>query len=322
MAKDKTLAVNTENIGVDYLLKKHSDIIAYASTPRPHQFISMGPLSVNLLLGNPLGIEAGRLVQITGKPSHGKTTLAYDMCAQYLTAHPTEYAMFLDFERTFDMAYAAACGVPVDRLLVVRANYAEEGIHILEEALRKDAVRFAVFDSVPAAMPKDELEKDFTDRPKMASSATVVTRFCQRVTGLLENKNAIVVLVNQMRKNFSTLSREEELPFGGVALQYFSSLIINVYRVKREEDRIHVQATIAKSKVSRPQGKVEFHIVFGRGIDHAVDILTLAEERDIIRKSGAWFAYKDHKAQGLENAALTFPIDEIRLAVLEHEEVI
>lgn len=304
-------------MSIELLLKKYKDVVATASTARDHQRISMGPLSVNLLLGHPEGVQAGRIVQVTGKPSHGKTTLVLDQCAQYLQARPDQFAMFVDFERTFDSVYAAACGVPLDRLIVVRADFAEQGIQILEEAIDKDYIKLAIFDSVPAAMPRDEFDKTFIDRQKMASSAGIVTRFCQRVVGLLDNKDAMVVFVNQMRKNFSTMSPEEEIPFGGLALQYASSAIIHVQRIKQEEDRARIRAVIKKSKISNPLGKAEFDIVYGHGIDHGGDILTLAEELGIVVKSGSWYSYGDLKAQGSEKAASLFPLDEIRQRVVE-----
>jgi recombination protein RecA len=309
-------------MSLEAIMKKYKDIITSASTPRAHQFISMGPLSVNLLLGNPLGVQSGRIIQVTGKPSHGKTTLVLDICAQYLNAHQDRRAMFVDFERTFDPAYAAACGIPLDRLLIVRPNFAEEGMTVLEEAIEKDVVQLAIVDSVPAALPRDELDKDFGDRQKMASSASIITRFCQRAVGLLDNKDATVILVNQLRKNFSTLSREEEIPFGGMALQYASSVIINVYRIGAEDDRARIQATIKKSKVSNPLGKAEFTIRYGTGIDHALDILDLALERDIVRKSGSWYSYDEVKAQGADRASELFPMAAIRQQIIESESVV
>jgi recombination protein RecA len=302
---------------METLLKKYRDIISVASTPHEHQRVSMGPLSLNLLLGHPDGIEAGRIVQVTGKPSHGKTTLVLDMCAQYLNTHPDQSALFLDFERTFDGPYAAACGVPVDRLLVLKANYAEEGLRILEEAIEQGIIQFAVVDSVPAALPKDELDKDFGDRQKMAGSAGIITRFCQRSVGLLDNKSATVVLVNQMRKNFSLMSHEDEIPFGGLALQYASSVIINVYRKKAEDGLIQIEATIKKSKVSAPLGRAIFTLRYGSGIDHALDVVDVAVDHDLVEKNGAWYTYKDKKVQGTERASREFPISEIRERIIK-----
>lgn len=306
------------SLKAEILLKKYRDTVSLATVPRPHQSISLGPLSVNLMFGRTDGIISGRIVQIIGKPQHGKTTLALDILAQYLNQHPERYAMYLDFERTFDDSYAHSCGIPLERLYVVRADYAEIGLQILEESIAGDLIQLAVLDSVPFALPKDEVDKDFSDRPKMASSATIITRFCQRVVPLLDNKDTTLVLINQYRKNFSTMSREEEIPFGGMALQYASSVIIKTALVKTEEDRITVQATVRKSKVSGPFKKTEFYINFGRGIDHNTDVLALAEELDIVVKKGSWYKYGEMSVQGAASAVEIFPMDEIKNAVLEN----
>lgn len=305
---------------IETLLKKYQDYAQLASEVREKPLLSFGPLSLNLLLGSPDGIPSGRIVQITGKPSHGKTTLALDIVRQFLLRHPDELALYVDFERTLDSVYAEACGVPLNRMVAIRADYAEQGIEIVEEFVN-NGVRLVVIDSVPAALPKDELDKDFTDRPKMASSAAIITRMCQRNIGLIDNKNATLVLINQMRKNFSTMSREEEIPFGGMALQYASSVIVHVQKVETKEDTISVRATVKKSKVARPAGKADFVVRYGKGIDHALDVLRLGVEYDVVDKSGAWFKYTDdngmlHRGQGEENAAKTLPMHEIAQKVV------
>lgn len=303
-------------MSIDALKKKYKDVVRSARDVRDHRYISMGPLSLNIALGDVNGVRAGRIVQIVGKESSGKSTLALDIIAQYQAGYD-ETVLYLDYERTFDAEYADACGVDLDRLLLLTPNSAEEGADLVEEFLQTGEVHLIVLDSIPAAIPKSEHDKSMIDSPKMASSAGFITRFCQRITYQLDNYDAMFIVINQLRLNFSTMSPEKHIPFGGMSLQYATSVRIDLERIKNEENQQTIRAFVRKSKVGSPRGMTEFKIIYGEGIDHAGDAIELAVEHGIVEKAGAWYKFGDQKCQGLQNAKSTFDIQDIRVAVLQ-----
>lgn len=303
-------------MSLDALLKKYKNAIDLASVPRPKTFISLGPLSLNIAIGDTRGVETGRIVQIVGKQSSGKSTLALDIIAQHQEATGLP-VLYVDFERSLDPDYARACGVDLERLYQVRADTTEEGLDAALDFIKSGSVKLIIIDSIAAAMPSSEEEKDMKDSPKMASNAGLITRFCNKVVPLLDNNDVLLVVLNQLRKNFSTLSPETEIPFGGMSLQYATAVMIRMAAIKNEERTMTAQTIIRKNKVGAPQARTEFKIVYGRGIDHAADIVELAIERNIVNKSGAWFTFGEYKAQGMEKAKVEFPIQQIRQLILE-----
>lgn len=301
----------------DSLLSKYKNIISTASQKREKTRFKIGPLSLNLVLDGPDGVEGGKLIEIIGHASTGKSTLALDTIATYQREHD-KTVLYVDFERSFDADYALACGVDLDRLLIVRADTTEEGLNILEDAIRNHDIKLTVLDSIAMAQPSSELEKDFSDSPKMASNAGLLTRFSYRIIPILDNNDALCLLLNQWRSNFNSLSPVKDVPYGPKAIGYAASAIIALAKIKTEDDQQIVRATIQKNKLNSPQANTEFIITYGSGIDHAKDLLTLALNNGIITKAGSWYQYGESKVQGLDNAASTFPLDEIREKVL-HE---
>lgn len=312
------MAGKSKSSSVKYggVLAKYAEFLTMASEVQDKPKIKIGPLSLNSVLGSPDGVPMGKLIQFVGRQSSGKSTLALDTIATYQRDNE-EVVLYIDFERSFDPDYAAACGVDLNRLIKAHPDTTEQGMNIIQAALEEDITRLVIIDSVPAAMPASEVDKTYEDNARMSGTASIVTRFCQRSVGLIDNKNATIILINQFRKSMSTLSREDEVPAGGLALAYASSVIIYLTKIKTEENRQTVQALVRKNKVSRPQGRVEFFIDYGIGINHGADILTLAQQYGIIEKSGAWYAYNEYKAQGLEKAILVFPLGEIKSLVIE-----
>lgn len=298
------------------LLKKYSQFVQPATRQREHRLLSLGPLSLNLTVGHPHGVPAGSIIQVVGQPSHGKTTLVLDICAAYHQRYPEDFVLFVDFERTLDVSYARVCGVDIDRLLVARPDTAELGMKIIEDLIRDGGIRLVVVDSVPLALPSNELERDFTDPQKVASAAQIITRFCTRNVGLLDTKDATVILINQFRKNLSGYGGND-VPFGGMALQYASSIILQVKRTETKPNGFTMEVTVAKSKVGTPKGRAVLFLEYGQGIDHDLDILTLAVEYGIVSRRGAWYEYTTYKAQGIEQTLQTFPLEEIRERIIE-----
>lgn len=306
-------------MGLEALLKKYKEAIALASQERPRDYFSLGPLSLNLAIGTPNGVPGGKMVQIVGRQSSGKSTLALDIIAQYQKKFE-QPAVYIDFERSFDPRYATACGIDLRQLYIVRADTTEQGFNICEEAIDHDDTRLVVIDSVAAARPSSELNKDYEDNAKMASNAGILTRFCNRITPLLDNRGALIVALNQYRKNFSQMSPETEIPFGGMALAYSTQVLIALARIKTEAEVQTTQAIIKKNKTNAPQGRAEFKIIYGEGINHNQDVVDLAATLGIVEKSGAWFKYDKYKAQGAENAGKELPIEEIRQRIIAQAE--
>jgi recombination protein RecA len=297
------------------LLKKYKDFVSLGSKERIRPYFSLGPLSLNLAVGDSRGVPAGRVVQIVGKQSSGKSTLALDVIREYQINNTTP-VLYIDFERSFDQRYSANIGVDLDQLYHVRADTTEQGLNIMEDAIRDADVKLIVIDSIAQALPASELTKDYEDSQKMASSANIITRCMPRIVPILDNYDALLIAVNQLRKNFSTLSPETEIPFGGMSLQYATSLTLHVTKTSTKETFQTTQVIVKKNKTNAPQGRCEFTIQYGIGIRHDLDIINLAIERGLVNKSGAWLSYDAIKSQGLERAATEFPLEEIKQRIL------
>lgn len=307
----------TKNL--EALLKKYKGAVQLASEERPKTRISLGPLSLNLAVGHPLGVQAGRIVQIAGRYSSGKSTLALDIVAQYQKSLNIP-AAYVDFERAFDKDYAHNIGVDLSNLHMVRTDSVEEGLNIVESLIKTNEVKLIVIDSIAAAKPASENEKDYDDAQKMANSAAVITRFCYRVIPLLDNHDVLLLVLNQLRSNFNTMSPEKEIPFGAKALGYNTSVLIQTVAVSNGEDESEIQATIKKNRTGPPRRAIRFNINYGIGIDHDKDIIDLAVEHGLVEKSGSsWWKYNGVSLQGMDKAKTQFPIDELRAKIIEME---
>lgn len=303
----------------EQLLKKYKEFISLGSRERIRPYYSLGPLSLNLAAGDNRGVIGGRVVQIVGKQSSGKSTLALDIIRQYQILPDSVPVLYVDFERSFDQKYAKNIGVNLDLLYHVRPDTTEQGFNIVEYAVKESGIKLVVIDSIAQAMPSSELGKDYEDSPKMASNAGLITRLMNRMVPILDNNDALLVAINQLRKNFSTLSQETEIPFGGMNLQFAIAMTLHVAKTSTKETFQTSQVIIKKNKTNAPQGRCEFTIQYGVGIRHDLDLLNLAIERGLVSKNGAWLSYHDIKTQGLEKAATEFPLEEIRQRILGHE---
>lgn len=297
-----------KNGDMDKIIKKYKDVI---NAKQERDFISLGPLSVNLSVGNIKGIPSGRIVQIVGRESSGKTTLALDIVAQYQKQFSDRFVVWVDYERSWDENYAKACGVDIDRVYRLTPDDAEEGYSIVLESIKSGGIKLVVVDSIPTSIPSAETTKSLTDNAKMAGSASIITRFCQHVVPILDNYNATLIAINQYRKNFSTLSPIEEVPFGGMALQYATSVMIALARTKTEADKQRVQSIIKKNKTAKPQARAEFSIEYGQGINHAACAIEMAKELGIVELRGSWYVYRETRAQGLNGAIGAFDMDNL-----------
>lgn len=284
--------------------------------------------SVNMAIGDMRGIQGGSIVQLLAEPGHGKTTLALDYIAQAQKTGVlrdidvkvsgnktvTINAVFVDLERTFDSDYAKRIGVDVSKLAVYKPDFAEKALPALEQLLEQ-GLRLVVFDSVPAMITKDEFDKDVDEPARMAGSANILSRWLIRLLGLVDNSDALFIFINQYRANLSPMARSEKKPFGPRALRYFSKIILELVKIKNEDDRSTIQMTVSKNKQSAEGMKVEYTMLKGRGISAVHDVFSLAVHYGIIRKSGAWYEYDGTKAQGMDSAIELFPVDEIKRKV-------
>lgn len=290
-------------------LDKYKSFIKSASAVSAMKFFPFSLLSLNLAIGDVRGIRGGRLIQLIGNPSSGKSTLALDLIANAQKAGVK--CAYVDFERTFDPEYSKVLGVDLDNLQMVKPDFAEQGLEITELLIKEGGVQLVVIDSIPAAVPSTESEKGYGDSEKMAVAAGYITRFCRRVVPIVDNYNALIVVLNQYRANISTLARSESKPYGPRALGYASSLIIELSRIKNEDLKTIVQAKATKNKMAPERKLSEFTLVYGQGPDYKLDVITLAEQYGIVTKRGAWYVYGTDKVQGVDSAKNQFPIKEI-----------
>lgn len=305
-------------MSLEELLKKHKDTIQSGERIKPKLFYPFSILSLNMACGSLYGLQGGRIIQMIGDPRCGKTTLSLDLIGQ--AQREGHICAFVDIERTFDAEYARVLGVNTKDLLVVRTHYAEDALSLVEQ-LMINGVKVVVIDSVPAAVTSSEREKELGDGEKMASSAGLWTRFLKRIIPIVSDVDGLVIPINQHRANISRLAHTEKKPYGSLALQYWSGNTISLTRIKNEEGKATVRATVSKNKQSGNEGQTaEMILEHGKGFRADLDILSMAINRGIVNQRGAWLSYKEHKAQGIEKAALEFPLEDIKQEILNELE--
>lgn len=301
--------------------------MSMAGTEREHLWFPSSLPSVNYALGDMRGIQGGSIVMLLAEPGHGKTTMALDLIAQAQQKGELKEievkidkgvriinALFVDLERTFDAEYASRIGVDVNKLAVYKPNYAEQALPVIEHLLEQ-GLQLVVFDSVPAMITKDEFDKDVDEPARMAGSANLLARWLVRLLGLVDNADALFVFINQYRANISPMARSEKKPYGTRALRYFSKIILELVKIKNEDDRSTIQMTVSKNKQAPEGQKVEYFMRKGQGMSAMHDVFACAVDAGFIRKSGSWFEYDGHKAQGADSAIAQFPMAELRMKV-------
>lgn len=270
------------------------------------QAIPTGCLSLDLAIGIG-GIPRGRIIEIYGPESSGKTTLALHMVAQAQKIGGT--AAFVDAEHAIDPVYAKNLGVNIDELYVSQPDDGEQALDIVETMVRSSAVDIIIVDSVAALVPKAEINGEMGDA-HMALQARLMSQALRKLTGIINKSDCILIFINQLRANIGNgaIYGPSETTTGGRALKFYASIRLDVRRsdylkVGSEIIGNRVKVKVSKNKVAPPFKVVEFDIMYGKGISHAGDILDLSAELDIINKSGAWYSYNGKKiGQGRENA--------------------
>jgi recombination protein RecA len=265
--------------------------------------ISTGCLSLDVALGVG-GVPRGRIVEIYGPESGGKTTLALHIVAE--AQKNSGYAAFIDVEHALDPEYAKVLGVNTEDLLVSQPDTGEQALEITETLVRSGALDVIVLDSVAALVPKAELDGEMGDS-HMGLQARLMSQALRKLTGTVSRSNTCVIFINQIREKIGVMFGNPETTPGGRALKFYSSQRLEIRRIttiKNGTDPVgnRVRVKVVKNKVAPPFKMAEFDIMYGQGISYIGDVLDLAVTGDIVQKMGAWYAYKDEKiGQGREN---------------------
>jgi recombination protein RecA len=266
--------------------------------------ISTGSLSLDLALGVG-GLPKGRVVEIFGPEASGKTTLALHVVAE--AQKKGGIAAFIDAEHALDVKYANKLGVRIDDLLISQPDTGEQALEITEILVRSGAVDVIVIDSVAALVPKAEIEGDMGDA-HMGLQARLMSQALRKLTATISKSNTIVVFVNQIRMKIGIMFGNPETTTGGNALKFYSSVRLDIRRIasiKQGQEVIgsRTKVRVVKNKVAPPFKEVEFDLIHGEGISREGDVLDLAAEKNIVEKSGTWYAYGGQRiGQGRENA--------------------
>ena len=266
--------------------------------------VPTGSLSLDIALGIG-GLPKGRIIEVYGPESSGKTTVALHCIAE--VQKRGGIAGFIDAEHALDPVYAKNIGVDIDNLYISQPDCGEQALEITETMVRSGAVDIIVVDSVAALVPKAEIDGDMGDS-HVGLQARLMSQALRKLTGVISKSNCTVIFINQLREKVGVMFGNPETTTGGRALKFYSSVRLDVRRVeslKQAGEVIgnHVRVKIVKNKVAPPFKEAEFDIMFGQGISREGDLLDLAAKVDIINKSGAWYAYEGEKiGQGRENA--------------------
>ena len=305
LEREKALKMAMENI--EHRFGKGS-IMKFSDRPKVtgSNVIPSGSLALDIALGIG-GVPRGRIVEIFGPESSGKTTLALHMIAE--AQKNKGIAAFIDAEHAMDPVYAKNIGINIDELIISQPDTGEQALEIAESLVRSNAVDIIVIDSVAALVPKSEIEGDMGDS-SMGLQARLMSQALRKLTAIINKSRTTMIFVNQIREKIGIIFGNPETTPGGRALKFYSTVRLDIRRkasIKKNDSNIgiNVKVKVVKNKLAPPFQEAMFDIIFGKGISREGDIFNLGVTYDIIKKSGTWFSYKDMQlGQGKENTKI------------------
>ena len=309
--KDQELDIKEKNKALDAAISQITDNFGKGSVMKlgekramDIESISTGSLSLDLALGIG-GLPKGRIVEVYGPESSGKTTLALQVVAEAQKAGGI--CAFVDAEHAMDPAYAKKLGVKTDELLISQPDTGEQALEITDTLIKSGSVSVLVVDSVAALTPKAELEGEMGDH-HVGLQSRLMSQALRKITGSVSKSNTMVIFINQIRMKIGVMFGNPETTSGGNALKFYSSVRMDIRRIGAIKDKDQVignttRVKVIKNKVSPPFKVVEFDLMYGKGISKVGELIDLGAKADVIEKSGAWYAYNGEKiGQGKENA--------------------
>ncbi|MDZ4712771.1 MAG: recombinase RecA [bacterium] len=302
MAEDRDLKIKSLDIALEQIQKDHGKGAIMKLGDKPIlklASISTGSISLDAALGIG-GVPRGRIIEIYGPESSGKTTLSLHIIAE---AQKTGgLAAFIDTEHALDTGYAQKLGVDVNNLLISQPEYGEQALEICETLVRSNSLDVIVIDSVAALTPRAEIEGEMGDSV-MGMQARLMSQALRKLTAAVAKSNVVLIFTNQLREKIGVMFGSPETTTGGKALKFYASVRMDIRRIAAIKDGTEVignrtKVKIVKNKVAPPFKEVEFDIMYNEGISKLGDLVDLAVNREIIKKSGAWFSYGENRMQG------------------------
>jgi recombination protein RecA len=282
--------------------------------------ISTGSLTLDYALGIG-GVPRGRIVEVYGPESSGKTTLCLHIIAE--AQKNGGLAAFIDAEHAMDLNYAKRLNVDTKNLLLSQPDFGEQALEIVDTLVRSNALDIIVIDSVAALVPRSEIEGDMRD-PQMAMQARLMSQALRKITGAISKSKTCVIFTNQLRSKIGVMFGNPETTTGGNALKFYASVRLDIRRIAALKDGQNVignrtKVKIVKSKVAPPFKEVEFDILYNEGISKAGEVIDIASDKGILNKSGSWFTYKENRYQGRDQIKAKMLEDADLFASLEKD---